>query len=54
MKISTHLKKLKPRTLIYIAGLVMATTLLHGCGEGTLPPPAPPDTGAVVITGAAA
>lgn len=55
MKISTHhLKKLKPRTLLYIAGLILSVVLIHGCGEGSLPPPGPPNTGGIIITGAAA
>ncbi|MEJ2553001.1 MAG: hypothetical protein P8164_14725 [Gammaproteobacteria bacterium] len=55
MKFSTHhFKKLKPRTLLYIAGLVLSVVLIHGCGEGSLPPPGPATTGGIIITGGAA
>lgn len=39
--------------VIVLSLLAMGSVLYVGCGEGVLPPPNPPNTGTIIITGGA-
>jgi len=41
------------RTLVVVGLLAAGAAVSHGCGENTLPPPHPPNTGTVIVTGGA-
>jgi hypothetical protein len=53
MEPNWNLKKKWIRILVVVGFLAAGAVFSHGCGEDTLPPPGPGNTGTIVVTGGA-
>jgi len=53
MKTNWNLKKKWMRILFVVGFLAAGAVFSPGCGENTLPPPGPANTGTIVVTGGA-
>jgi hypothetical protein len=53
MKPSWNSRKKWIRILAVVGFLAAGAAFSHGCGEDTLPPPGPGNTGTIVVTGGA-
>lgn len=50
MKTKWHALK-KVKFIVALGFLIASTTLYYACGENRLPPPSPPPSGTITVTG---